>query len=255
MKITNPLAESAGNRSSINRNLMSPRFTSQLFAITAAIVTAMPALAQNNAPIDVAAYKLPVKLACVGDSITRGVGAKVSWPEQMGAMLGDRWKIGNFGVSGATLMSNGDNPYLKLGDFNKALDFAPDVVVIMLGTNDTKPQNWKHFASDYEKDYREMIAKFAALENKPRIFLCHPPYIAKDGNWGINDPDTKAQMPVIEKLAKSLNLGIINVHAALEGHDELIPDKVHPNNEGATLIAEAVFTGLTGRSAPVPALK
>jgi lysophospholipase L1-like esterase len=129
------------------------------------------------------------------------------------------------------------------------------VVVIMLGTNDTKPHNWKHFESDYEKDYRGMIARFAGLGNKPRIFLCHPPYIAKDGNWGINDPDTKAQMPVIEKLAKSMNVGVINVHAALEGHDELIPDKVHPNTEGATLIAGAVFKGLTGKPAPVPAAK
>jgi lysophospholipase L1-like esterase len=45
------------------------------------------------------------------------------------------------------------------------------------------------------------------------------------------------------------------VHAALEGHDDLIPDKVHPNTEGATLIAEAVFKALTGKPAPAPAAK
>lgn len=223
--------------------------------IAATLVTAMSALAQNNQPVDVANFKQPVKLACVGDSITRGVGAKVPWPAQLGQMLGDGWKVSNHGVSGATLMNSGDRPYQKLGDFEKAVGSMPDVVVIMLGTNDTKPHNWKHFASDYEKDYREMIAKFAGLENKPRIFLCHPPYIAKDGNWGINDPDTKAQMPVIEKLAKELNVGVIDVHAALEGRDELIPDKVHPNNDGATLIAGAVFKGLTGKPAPVPVAK
>jgi lysophospholipase L1-like esterase len=223
--------------------------------IAATLVTAMPALAQNNAPVNVADFKHPVKLACVGDSITRGVGAKVPWPAQLGQMLGDRWKVNNHGVSGATLMNSGDRPYQKLGDFEKAVGSMPNVVVIMLGTNDTKPDNWKHFASDYEKDYRGMIAKFAGLESKPRIFLCHPPYIAKDGNWGINDPDTKAQMPVIEKLAKELNVGVIDVHAALEGRDELIPDKVHPNNDGATLIAGAVFKGLTGQPAPVPAAK
>lgn len=242
-------------RYSINSNLMTQRFTNQLFAITAAIVTAMPAPAKNNAPIDVAAYKQPVKLACVGDSITNGFGTRRSWPDQIGAMLGDRWLVKNFGVNGATLMNSGDKPYQTLGAFTSAIGFAPDVVVVMLGTNDTKPHNWKHFESDYEKDYRSIVEKFAKLESKPRIFICKPPYIAKDGNWGINEADTKTQIPVIEKLAKALNAGIIDVHGALEGHDELIPDKVHPNTEGATLIAKAVFKGLTGKPDPVPAVK
>jgi len=234
---------------------MTHRFTNQLLAFTTAIVTAMPALAQNNTPIDVAAFKQPVKLACVGDSITKGFGTKRSWPDQIGEMLGDRWSVKNFGVNGATLMNSGDKPYQTLGAFTSAIGFAPDVVVIMLGTNDTKPHNWKNFASDYEKDYRDIIEKFAKLESKPRIFICKPPYIPKDGNWGINEADTKTQIPVIEKLAKALNVGIIDVHASLEGHDDLIPDKVHPNTEGATLIAGAVFKGLTGKPAPVPAAK
>jgi lysophospholipase L1-like esterase len=238
-----------------NSKPMTHRFTKRLFAITAAIATAMPALAQNNAPVDVAAFNQPVKLACVGDSITKGFGTKRSWPDQIGEMLGNRWVVQNFGVNGATLMNSGDKPYQTLGAFTSAVGFAPDVVVIMLGTNDTKPHNWKNFASDYEKDYRDLIGKFARLESKPRIFICNPPYIAKDGNWGINEADTKTQIPVIEKLARSLNAGIIDVHAALEGHDELIPDKVHPNTEGATLIAEAVFKALTGKTAPVPAVK
>ncbi len=223
--------------------------------IVASILTAMPSLAQNNAPVDVSTFAQPVKLACVGDSITAGVGSKRPWPAQLGEMLGNKWEVRNFGVSGATLMNSGDRPYQKLGNYKSAIDYAPDVVVIMLGTNDTKPQNWKNFGKDYENDCLDMVKDFAALAKKPRIFICHPPFIAKDGNWGINDPDTKAQMPVIEKVAKTLNVGVINVHAALEGKDELIPDKVHPNTEGAKLIAGAVFKGLTGQPAPVPATR
>ena len=64
--------------------------------------------------------------------------------------------------------------------------------------------------------------------------------IAGDGNWGINEPNTQAQIPVITKVAKDLGLTTIDVHAALDGKDELIPDKVHPNAEGAKLIAQAV---------------
>lgn len=234
-------------------------YVTNLLTATAAvaILSATPALAQNNAPVDVAKFERPVKVACVGDSITQGVGAKrgASWPDQLRGMLGDGWDVKNFGLSATTLMNSGDKPYQNCGKFKGAISFVPDVVVIMLGTNDTKPGNWKHFEKDFERDYRDLVGDFAKLESKPRIFVCYPPYIAKDGNWGINEPDTKAQIPVVTKVAKDLELGIIDVHAALEGKDALIPDKVHPNTEGATLIAESVFRGLTGKVAPVPAGK
>ena len=201
------------------------------------------------APVPTDGFDRPIRLACVGDSITQGVGADrgKSWPSQIQALLGDDWKVGNFGLSGTTLMNSGNKPYQKCGKFKGALEFKPDVVVIMLGTNDTKPNNWRHFEKDYEDDYKSLIKAFSSLGSKPRIFLCLPPYIAKDGNWGINNPNTKDQIPVVKGLAKELKLGLIDVYSALEGKDGLIPDKVHPNTAGATAIAEAVYQGLTGK--------
>jgi len=57
----------------------------------------------------------PIKIACVGDSITQGAGAKSgqSYPAQLQALLGDGYKVGNFGVSGRTLLKKGDFPYWK----------------------------------------------------------------------------------------------------------------------------------------------
>lgn len=181
-------------------------------------------------------------LACVGDSITQGVGAKrgQSWPAQAQKTLGESWKVKNFGLSGTTLMNSGNKPYQKSKHFQNALDSEPDIVVIMLGTNDTKPVNWKNSKRDYEADYRDLIADFQKLGSKPEIYLCLPPYIAKEGRWGINNNDTRAQIPIIEKIAKELKLEVIDVYSALEGKDGLIPDTVHPNTGGATLIAKAV---------------
>ena len=209
------------------------------------------AKAQNTTTIDSAKFDRPVKVACVGDSITQGVGAKrgKSWPAQLQQMLGEEWKVENFGLSGTTLMNSGNKPYQKSPHFKRAKASAADIVVIMLGTNDTKPNNWKHFEKDYEKDYRDLISHFSSQPGKPRIFICHPPYIAKDGNWGINDPNTVDQKPVVTKIAKDLDLGLIDVHSALKGKDDLIPDKVHPNTAGATVIAKAVHLGLTGKKA------
>lgn len=220
-------------------------------AIAAALVFPILACAQHPAPVDVSKFTVPIRVSCVGDSITEGYGADGGpWPVQLAQMLGASWDVKNFGVSGTTLMNSGDNPYQKQGAFESAKAFNPDVVVIMLGTNDTKPQNWKYFAKDFEADYRDVINQFKALPSTPRIFLCLPPYIAKGGNWGINDPDTLKEFPVIKKLGRFMKLGVIDVHASLKGKDDLIPDNVHPNREGQTEITKVVFKALTGKDGP-----
>ena len=144
-------------------------------------------------------------------------------------------------------MNSGNKPYQKSKQFKAALSSNPDIVVIMLGTNDTKPANWRNSAKDYEVDYRDLISDFEKLPSKPKIYLCLPPYIAKEGRWGINNQDTLAQIPMIKKIAKDLKLEVIDVYAALEGQDDLIPDTVHPNTGGAALIAKAVAASLTSR--------
>lgn len=96
-------------------------------------------LVAGASPVDVGAFPAPVRVACVGDSITAGVGASKgnAYPDQLGRMLGGKWAVMNFGVSGATLLNHGDKPYQKQAAFKKALDSQPNVVIIKLGTNDT----------------------------------------------------------------------------------------------------------------------
>jgi lysophospholipase L1-like esterase len=204
----------------------------------------------DSTPVKVDDYKNPIKLACVGDSITQGVGAGkgLSWPSQIQKLLGEKWVVKNFGVSGTTLLNAGDSPYQKQGAFKNAKEFVPDVVVIVLGTNDTKPQNWKHKDS-FVADYKDMIKQFAELASKPRIYICYPPYIAGKGNFGIGEPNTKEEIPMIKQVAGDMKVDVIDVHGALDGKDALIPDKVHPSTEGATEIAKAVYKALTGKAA------
>ena len=103
----------------------------------------------------VAAQKKVIKIACIGNSITYGVGtrnpAKDSYPAVLGQMLGDGYEVRNFGVSARTMLMKGDNPYMKEERYRQALDYNPDIVTIKLGTNDTKPQNWR-YKSDFKKD-------------------------------------------------------------------------------------------------------
>jgi lysophospholipase L1-like esterase len=190
----------------------------------------------------------PIKIACVGDSITQGSGAKSgqSYPAQLQALLGDGYKVGNFGVSGRTLLKKGDFPYWKEKKYQDALAMEPAIVVIMLGTNDTKPQNWK-FEAEFDADYRELVKSFQMLKSKPKVFICRPVPVPGQGNYGINEENIQKEIPRVDALAKELGCGVIDMHAALAKFPELLPDRVHPNTAGAGEMAKAAAKAIAGK--------
>ena len=147
----------------------------------------------------------------------------------------------NYGVNGATLLKKGDKPYWKLRAFEEATKFDPNVVIIKLGTNDTKPQNWGKAGDEYEADLRAMIAHFQKLSSKPSIYLCLPAPVYQT-RWGINEKTVKsAVIPVILKVAKETNLTVIDLYQALSNKPEMFPDKIHPNAAGARMMAKTIF--------------
>ncbi len=190
----------------------------------------------------------PVRVACVGDSITFGAGVedreKNCYPKVLGELLGDGYDVRNFGVSGVTMLKEGDKPYWKEGKFKEACDFNPNLVIIKLGTNDTKPQNWAH-KEQFGPDTKALVEHFLALPAKPKIYLCHP-VPAYPGNWGINDETIKKEvLPLVDAVAKETKSEVIDLYKALSRKPKLFPDKVHPNAAGAKLIAETVHRAVT----------
>jgi lysophospholipase L1-like esterase len=219
--------------------------------MTAVLIALLPCVALGadpNAPIHIGDYQGAIRVACVGDSITAGVGAAKgeSYPAQLGKMLGKQWKVRNFGVSGSTLLKDGDKPYQKQKAFQAALQYQPQVVIIMLGTNDTKPQNWK-LKAEFTADYKDLLEQFATLPSKPRILICHPVPVPGQGNFGINEAGVREEAPLIDKVAQEIRAGVIDMYTALKDHPEMFPDRVHPNTAGAALMAKAVYKALTGK--------
>jgi len=200
-------------------------------------------------------YTETIRVACVGNSVTYGEKIqnreKNAYPVQLGELLGERWDVRNFGVTGATLLKKGDMPYWKEPAFYFAQKFEPHVVIIMLGTNDTKPQNWKR-ARAFVDDYVEMIRTFAELESRPRIWICYP-VPAYPGRSGIRDsiinPEVLAK---IDQIAAKTGCPIIDLYKALSGKPQLFPDRLHPNAAGAREMAETIYTALTGRTSAAP---
>jgi len=192
-----------------------------------------------------------VRVACVGDSITAGSGIadrKMTYPAQLAALLGAKWQVENFGVSGATMMNSGDKPYQNEAKFRAAVAFKPDVVVIKLGTNDTKPHNWKAAAEDFGKDAKQLLGALRAANPKVRIFLCTPAPAFPE-NFGIRESVIAGEtIPLIRALATEEKLALIDLHEALKDHPEFFRDKVHPDAAGAGVIAAKVFEAVTGKT-------
>ncbi|MBK5271311.1 MAG: sialate O-acetylesterase [Bacteroidia bacterium] len=182
-----------------------------------------------------------IKVACIGNSITFGHGLNrdETYPAQLQEILGADWTIRNFGVSGRTLLTKGDYPYIKEKAYADAKTFEPDVAIIMLGTNDAKPQNWK-FRDEFTSDYTSMINELKSLPSKPLIMVCLP-VPAYGINFNINDSIVNNQVVSLARtVAKKNNAILVNLHKPFMNHPEWFPDKIHPNKEGAGEMARVL---------------
>lgn len=184
----------------------------------------------------------PIKVACVGNSITQGPGRDNpnSYPLQMQAILGDAYEVVNFGVSGRTMLRNGDFPYWNEPQFQQVKDFAPDVLVIMLGTNDSKPQNWK-FASEFRQDYLDMIAEFKkTMPVDGKVYVILPVPVTRE-NFGITPVvmDSEQRLMLID-IADESGSELLDLYTPFMGKEDLLPDGVHPNNEGLGIMASVI---------------
>ena len=195
------------------------------------------------------AFALPkkdLKIACVGDSITEGAGvrsqSKSSYPVVLDSLLGRGYTVLNCGRSGATMLKKSDLPYWICNELHNVFAFQPDLIVIKLGTNDSKYHNWN--AAAYRNDYQAMIDSFQTMSSKPKIFIALP-VPAFGIAWGINDSTiTQGVIPILKELAQSNHLPVIDLYEALSPHAAQFPDKIHPNEAGARTIAAAVAAAI-----------
>ena len=192
----------------------------------------------------------PIKVACVGNSVTFGMGIKnpaEKYPAQLQVMLGINYEVKNFGYSGATLLKNGYRPYWNLPEFNESLNFKPDIVIIHLGLNDTDPRAWPKFRDEFVRDYTNLIDTFKTINPKAEVKICrltpilteHPRFKSstRDWYWQVQD--------AIETIAEVNNVELIDLHSPLHRRPDLFPDALHPTGEGAKIIAETVYGAIT----------
>lgn len=190
-----------------------------------------------------------VKVACIGNSITDGHGIKMAdvngYPARLQQLLGHGYYVRNFGMSARTLLNSGNLPYMREPAWKEAQAFCPDIVVIKLGTNDSKNMNWDGHSKEFAKDYQRMIDTLRALPSKPRILLCTPIRSASTAlsqKWQIRDSVvTGAIIPAIRKVARKNKLPLVDLYPVVSTDKwDMQADGVHPTPKGAAKIAAAV---------------
>ena len=188
-----------------------------------------------------------LRVACVGDSITEGYGlavqSKTSYPVMLDSILGPKYAVLNSGRSATTLQKKGDFPYWICKEFSNVFVYKPNVIIIKLGTNDTKPQNWH--ADKYEKDYQAMIDTFKTISSKPRIYLCLPVPAFKI-KWGINDSTVvHGVIPIVERLAQKNKLTVIDLYKGMSNEGVNFFDSIHPNEKAVRVMAGIIAERIT----------
>lgn len=195
-----------------------------------------------------------IRVACIGNSITYGAGLqnpfRDSYPGVLEQLLGTGYDVRNFGISGRTALQKGDRPYMRERAYAEALDFAPNIVTIKLGTNDTKPWNWIH-KEEFEHDLFELVRSFQTLDTRPRVILCLP-VPAPEGGKSINEETlVRDVIPAIRKVARRSGAEVLDLHEALQPYyPRCFPDGVHPDAEGSRLMARTLYTCITKQPAP-----
>lgn len=200
---------------------------------------------QGDAPIIVA----------LGDSITFGAGVAETrktdcWEAKLEKLLGGSYQVLNYGVSGATLQNEGDQPYWNMPERSQqgypeaALALNPEIVIFMLGTNDTKPYNWNRGRFEAQLDQR--VKEIKAVPSVKRLILMCPPYACPvDGADSvafdvINETIRDDVNPIVKKCAEENGAECIDLYALTDGHGEYFADGVHPNSFGNRVIASAI---------------
>ena len=197
-----------------------------------------------------------VKMAFIGNSITQGVYDKgksdkqVSYVAQFNKLMekvyGDTLEVLNAGVSGRTLTKHGPAPIWREPVFKEALEFVPDICLIALGTNDSKPGLYDLVENEFYNDYQAMIDTFRSVNPKITFIACLPPPIWEGHPYSASDPHNDTLLanhtiPFINAVAKANDIYVVDFHTSFEGELQYFTDHLHPNKEGHKKMAKVLF--------------
>ncbi len=189
-------------------------------------------------------------VSCVGDSNTQGHDG-YSYPAVLGAILGDKGTVQNFGAGGTTVSSWSAAPYIATEEHRLSRNIEADYIVIMFGTNDTGDLVWKDKES-FKADYLALVDDYLSMDCEPEIILCTPPtpYQTFTDNNGIVEYGFLTEMfPVeieaIKEIAQERDLKVVDIYSFTQNHPEWVEaDGIHLTAIGYSEMAGQVAAAL-----------
>ena len=189
------------------------------------------------------------RVACIGDSITWGFTLlnpwKQSYPALLQEKLGADYEVRNFGYNDASARFDADTPYVKKHVYRESLEWNPDIVLIMLGSNDTKKRNWD--PAIFRRDYEALVRSYMELPSRPRVILIAPIQLFLVGSIPLMGlyPDTMEEgvRPAIRLAAIELGLELVDLKDLFTDRQYMI-DGVHPQRKGASMLADAIYSAI-----------
>lgn len=188
-----------------------------------------------------------IRVACVGDSITYGCMVrnrrKNNYPAVLSRLLGKNYCVNNYAYTNRTAIKSGDYPLVKEKVYKQSLDFKPNIVLILLGSNDSKENNWNE--DQFIADYGEMLDRYLSIESSPKVYLLIPPPVFEVRGkvlYRLRKSVIENEIiPAVKRIAESNGIDCIDLYKVFEGKKELFSDGIHPNAKGSRLLAQSVF--------------
>lgn len=182
------------------------------------------------------------RVACVGNSITYGVfmeNPAAAYPALLQEKLGPASEVRNFGVPGASVQFTKDKTYLKTDVFAALEMFRPEILILKLGTNDARPDQWSTDAFFYA-DYIRLVREMKRIGTT--VYLCDPiPPFGK--KWKKRDRVlTKRILPLIHRVAREEKLPVVDLYHAYKREPAYyFPDGIHPTEKGYERMAACLY--------------
>lgn len=189
-------------------------------------------------------------IACIGDSITAGVGssnaAYLAWPAVLSRLLWQDCYVMNLGNSGKTMRNDLADAYKKTSEYQTALRSAADVdiALIMLGTNDSnRDRSWT--ASDdksFNDSCKELVSLMHDKNENMKFVIMNCPVYQGDGNFGSEQVrNLQAKLvPVLKAGGYDVSFYDMYTYTKNTVTISRFPDGLHPNDEGHALMAKGV---------------
>ena len=190
----------------------------------------------------------PLTVVCVGNSITDGYGntsRRMAWPAQMNRLIGASYDVQNYGVSGTTMGRQSGVSYWDTSSYTKAKNADPDILIIALGTNDADPNRWDQWGSTFKADYLAMVEEFRAGGRNPIIYCTLAPPKFPTATDKQNRYIEQKLIPLVKEIAGEIGARILDFHTPMMDQQALFPDKLHPSDDGAAMLADIAQGVLT----------